>query len=118
MEQPIYAGDVVDAICALLGQVPTNEIVTLAGPESVSREELIERAGNVIGKHPVTVSIPLIVGRLMCRILERFMASPPVTEDMIDLLDHDDNVDAKSAAKRIGIKLTTLDEMLTKVIVS
>jgi uncharacterized protein YbjT (DUF2867 family) len=118
LEQPIYAGDVVDAICAMLDLAPRNEIITLAGPESVSRSELIKRAGIVIGKNPVTLSIPLMVGRLACKVLELFMTSPPVTEDMIDLLDHDDNVNSKPAADELGIRLTPLDEMLTKVIAS
>ncbi len=118
LEQPIYAGDVIDAICALLGNSSANELITLAGPEVLTRVELIKRAGRVIGKNPMIISIPVMVGRLVARVMETLMQSPPVTEDMIDLLDRDDEVDSESAARQIGIRLTPLDEMLNKVAVS
>ncbi len=44
------------------------------------------------------------------------MASPPITEDMIDLLDHDDDLDAAPVARKLGIELTALDVMLGSVI--
>ena len=44
-EQPVYAGDVVDAIIALLERTDAPELVELAGPERVTRRELTRRAG-------------------------------------------------------------------------
>ena len=117
LEQPIYAGDVIDAIIAAIEMPAMNEVMTLAGPEVLTREALIKRAGAVIGKDPVTISIPVMIGRLVGRTLESLMEYPPVTEDMIDLLDHDDSVDIEESVARMGITLTSLDEMLTKIAV-
>ena len=52
-EQPVYAGDVVDAILALLNVSDAPELIELAGPERVTRRELIRRAGVVLGRRPV-----------------------------------------------------------------
>jgi uncharacterized protein YbjT (DUF2867 family) len=117
LEQPIYAGDVINAIIAAVEMPAVNEVITLAGPEVLTRAELIRRAGRVIGNDPVTISIPVMFGRLVGRILESLLQYPPVTADMIDLLDHDDEVDSDESASRIGISLTSLDEMLKKIAV-
>jgi len=116
LEQPIYAGDVVSAICSLIENPVQDTVLELGGPESLSRRQLIHRAGLSIGKQPRVLSIPVIFGKWLGRIIGMLMVSPPVTEDMIDLLDHDDDIDAKKVADRLGIELTSLDMMLTRVI--
>jgi uncharacterized protein YbjT (DUF2867 family) len=115
-EQPIYAGDVVEAICSLIRHPLPDQILELGGPESLSRRQLIKRAGQVLGKRPIVFSLPVGIGKWLGRILDVVMPSPPITEDMIDLLDHDDEIDALSVADKLGIRLTSLEVMLGKVI--
>lgn len=43
------------------------------------------------------------------------MSSPPVTGDMIGLLDHDDDIDSIEVAEKLGIELTSLDVALARV---
>lgn len=123
LEQPIYAGDVVDAIQAVLEQFkPSNPgehsgILELAGPESVTRRELIARAGQIFGNSPAIVSLPVFMGVYLGRLCELFLSSPPITGDMIDLLDHDDDIDSLEIASILGINLTSLDNTLRKVLV-
>ncbi len=116
LEQPIYSGDVIAAICALINNPALTGILELAGPESLSRRKLFGRAGKVLGFAPVVISLPVSVGRLLGRVLELLMATPPVTRDMIDLLDHDDAIDTHEATTRLGISLTGLDETLARVL--
>ncbi len=116
LEQPIYAGDVVNAICALVETPAQEQILELGGPESLTRAELIQRAGSIVGKEPIVISVPVVIGKWIGRAFAKVMSSPPVTEDMIDLLDHDDNIDAIPVAKKLGIELTPLDVMLGRVI--
>lgn len=113
-EQPVYAGDVVDAILALLRAPDAPEIVELAGPERVTRRELIRRAGAVLGRRPVLVSLPVALGRMLASVIERLTVNPPMTRAMLDVLDHDDNVDVLPARRSLGLELTTLDEMLRR----
>jgi uncharacterized protein YbjT (DUF2867 family) len=116
LEQPIYAGDLVNAITAVIQRPPGNEVIELAGMESVTRRELIARAGSTLGNHPTVISIPLFAGLFIGKVLEILLPSPPVTADMIEILDHDDQVDAEPVARQLGIELTSLDQTLAKVI--
>ena len=116
LEQPIYAGDLVNAIAAVIQRPPGNEIMELAGMESVTRRELIARAGTTVGSQPSIISIPLFLGLWTGKLLEILLNSPPVTADMIDILDHDDQIDARLTARQLGIELTSLDQTLVKVI--
>ncbi len=116
LEQPIYAGDVVDAIEAAVNKKMGAGILEIAGPESISRQALIKRAARVSGNDPAIISIPLFIGLMLGWLLERLLASPPVTADMIELLDHDDRVDVSSAVNQLDIQLTSLDDMLAKVL--
>ena len=113
-EQPVYAGDVVDAILALLNVSDAPELIELAGPERVTRRELIRRAGVVLGCRPVLVSLPIAFGRMLAAAFERLSANPPMTRAMLDVLDHDDDVDVRPACKSLGLELTPLDETLRR----
>ena len=113
LEQPIYAGDVVDAIVvgiALTGR--DNIVLDLAGPESLSRTDLVERAGACVGNRPMRISLPLAPVLGLAWFAERLMTNPPVTRAMLEVLDHDDCIDPMPAAAKLGIRLTPLDEML------
>ena len=116
LEQPIYAGDVIDAVIALVREEnPAGGVIELGGPESLSRSALTSRAGEVVGNAPRLVSLPLFVGLTLAWLMERVSGNPPVSCDMLKLLDHDDNVDNSAALSRLGISLTSLDEMLRRV---
>ena len=114
-EQPIYAGDVIEAIVQSL-DIDRSETIELAGPESLSRKSLILRAAELLDHHPVVINLPIGCGLLLAGVLESVSKNPPVTRDMLNVLDHDDDIDALSAAGRLGITLTSLDDMLKAVI--
>ena len=113
-EQPVYAGDVVDAIVALLERTDAPELVELAGPERVTRRELTRRAGHALGRRTLLISLPIALGRMLAAMFERLSVNPPVTRAMLDVLDHDDNVDVAPACGSLGLELTALDETLRR----
>jgi NADH dehydrogenase len=114
LEQPIYAGDVVNAIRAALGE--SFGRLLLAGPESLSRADLVRRAGVVLGSEPRPLSLPIGLGRAVIGLLEAILPNPPMTRAMLDVLDHDDQIDPLDAARRLGISLTSLDQTLRSVL--
>ena len=117
LEQPIYAGDVVDAIVAGIEYVGDGHLVLdLAGPESLPRAELVRRAGSLIGNRPRCVSLPLAPVMGFAWLVERLLANPPVTPSMLGVLDHDDCIDPTAAAAKLGIRLTGLDAMLRRCV--
>ena len=110
----MYAGDVIAALSRLL-DVEAPGVLELAGPESLSRSSLIQRTAAVSRQGTVAViSIPLAVGLLMAYVLETLVSNPPVTRDMLGVLDHDDQTESDTA-ERLGISLTPLDKMLSLV---
>lgn len=117
LEQPIYAGDVIDAILAglRLEQIGGMRFL-LAGPESLSRRQLIERAAALLDVRPHIVSLPRALGMALAFVMEKSSANPPLTRAMLGVLDHDDDVDSTAAAQRLGVVLTPLDEMLRRVL--
>ncbi len=117
LEQPIYAGDVVKAIVidiqkTLFGNAANHGLVEWAGPESLSRRALQQRADNILGKQSTLISLPLGLGLLVAWIFEKLSASPPVSRAMLKVLDHDDDIDVKTTSEKLGIDLTGLDETL------
>lgn len=111
LEQPVYAGDVTRALEAGV-EAGFSGTLELAGPESLSRRELVRRAGVVVGRRPRIISLPLAAGWFIAWLLEVTMSDPPMTRTMLGLLDHDDCVDPSQACQVLGIELTPLDEML------
>ena len=117
LEQPIYAGDVVEAIVRGVSQPGLDDVVLeLAGPESLSRRALLERAARLYGKSPLVVPIPLGLNLGIALLLERLLANPPVTRAMLGVLNHDDDVDPAEPCRRLGLELTPLDEALRRCV--
>ena len=118
LEQPIYAGDVVQALLnALALPLPASEALDLGGPTSLSRRALTERAASSMGrKAPVIISLPMRVGMGMAAIMELIAGvsggAAPVTRAMLGVLDHDDAIDPLPACARLGLQLTSLQQTL------
>ena len=117
LEQPIYAKDIIDVVNidikrALEEDHSPSGIKTLAGPTSLTRERLIEKAAKQLGVKVKVFSLPLFLGYTLAKICEMLVSKPPITQAMLGVLDHDDDIDPLPSSKELGINLTTLDEML------
>jgi uncharacterized protein YbjT (DUF2867 family) len=112
-EQPIAAEDVVAAILGALDASDLSDVtLDLAGPESLSHRELVERAARILGRQVSFGSIPLPVARGFAWLASRLAADPPLTPAMLGVLEHDDDIDPSPACRALGIELTPLDEAL------
>lgn len=112
LEQPIYVGDVVAAVCAVLASPQEDMQLDLAGPESLPRTELIQRTARLLGRSTKVISLPVGLGYAAAFVLEKLSSNPPVTRAMLGVLDHDDQVDAQPALQALGLELTSLDATL------
>ncbi len=114
LEQPIYAGDVTEAIVRGLEAPGLDDVaLDLAGPESLPHRALVARAAALLGGPPPRViPVPRAVAFAGAWLAERLLSDPPVTRAMLGVLDHDDRIDPAEACRRLGIALTPLDEML------
>jgi NADH dehydrogenase len=115
--QPIYAGDVVEAIVAGLERDDLDDLIfDLAGPESLTQREFIERAAEQYGRRPRVVSIPVSLLGFITRLAERFLTNPPLTKSALEVILADDDIDPELAQRKLGIELTPLDEILRRCV--
>ena len=115
VEQPIYAGDVINAIWSCLNKPSQQKrLFNLAGPQAISRKSLVQKAGRVINNTPRIISLPLFFGMGLAKTSEILLKNPIVTRDMLKILDHDDDIDCAAACSFLGVELTSLEEMLER----
>ncbi len=112
-EQPIDTRDVVSALrLAAAERGDARLALDLAGPESLTHRELVARIARVLGKPaPRVVPVPAALAFGAAALLER-LAEPPVTRAMLGVLEHDDDIDPRPAAQRLGLALTPLADTL------
>lgn len=116
-EQPIYAGDVIDALVAGVSRHGLDNLaLDLAGPDSTTHRDLVARASALHGRRPRTVPVPLGLVKAVALALESLSKDPPITRSMLGVLDHDDDVDPAPACARLGIDLTPLEETLRRCV--
>ena len=123
LEQPIYAGDIIEVINldigrSLKGDLSPSGIKTLAGPISLTREKLIKKAAKLLGARVIVFSLPLFLGYGLARIFEILFSNPPLSRAMLGVLDHDYVIDPLHSCKELGIELTVLDTMLEITLIS
>ena len=116
-EQPIDGEDVVAAILAGLGFPGGGSLaLDLAGPESLSRRELLERTARLWGSRPIAIPVPYALEHGFAFLAEKLLPDPPLTRAMLGVLDHDDEIDPKPACDALGIQLTPLGETLARCV--
>ncbi len=115
--QPIYAGDLIEAIAAGLEREDLDDLILdLAGPESLPQREFIQRAARLHDNRPRIVSVPTGLVLFIAGLLERFFANPPITKTALEVILADDDVDPEPARRKLGIDLTPLDEILRRCV--
>ena len=113
LQQPIAAADVVAAmLAATRPSVPGDTVLELAGPESLPHRALVERTARVLGQTVTFASTPMMAAQAFAWLAETLLADPPLTLDMLGVLEQDDAVDPQPAQEALGIELTPLDDAL------
>ena len=94
--QPVYAGDVAEAMAkAVAGETKPGTVYELGGPQVMSFKELMQYVLATIERRRLLVPIPFWVARIQALFFE-FMPKPLLTRDQVELL-RSDNVVSDSA---------------------
>jgi uncharacterized protein YbjT (DUF2867 family) len=90
--QPVYVGDVAQAVIAALERddAPGNTY-ELGGPQTYSFAELMRYMLQVLGRRRLLVSLPFGIATLQARFLE-LLPAPLLTRDQVELLKRDNVV--------------------------
>jgi len=104
--QPVFAGDVAEAIAkAADGDTKPGTIYELGGPDVRTFRELMEFVLATIERHRLLVPVPFAVMKFNATFLE-YLPKPPLTPDQVELLKYDNVVSA--AARQDGRTLEGL----------
>ncbi|MCA3625009.1 MAG: complex I NDUFA9 subunit family protein [Methylobacterium sp.] len=115
--QPVYVGDVAEAIArALEGAAKPGTTYELGGPEVKSFKALLEYILAVTGRSRPLVPLPFPIARLQASVME-LLPSPMLTVDQVRMLETDNVVSAQAiAAKRtlagLGVTPTTIEAVV------
>ena len=115
--QPVYAGDVGEAIArAVDGAAPPASTYELGGTEVLSFRECMERMLAVTQRRRVLVPVPWGIARIMGRIGQH-VPGRPITNDQVRMLQFDNVVcpEAKAEGRTLaglGIEPTALEVVL------
>jgi NADH dehydrogenase len=94
--QPVYVGDVAEAIVAgLQRRDAAGQLYELGGPQVYSFAELMRYMLAVVGRRRLLLPVSFGMAELQARFLE-LLPSPPLTRDQVELLKRD-NLVAKGA---------------------
>ena len=113
--QPVYVGNVADAICkALQDDACAGQTYELGGPEVMTMKEIMEYTLAEAGMKRLLLPLPSSIAALQARVLE-LLPKPPLTRDQLKLLAHDNVVadDAKGFAD-LGITPTPVEAVVPR----
>jgi NADH dehydrogenase len=111
--QPVYVGDVADAVMMAMAR-PDAEggLFELGGPEVMTFKELMELMLRTLRRRRLLVPVPFGLASLKAAFLE-WLPTPPLTRDQVRML-HQDNVAAPGmpGLAELGITPTALELVL------
>jgi len=85
--RPLAVADLVRILkAALLGDRLSRQTVAVTGPEEMPFREAVRRVGHAVGKSPLVVPMPLVVGRLLAWCAEAVMTIPMVSLAQLRIL--------------------------------
>ncbi|HET6221974.1 MAG TPA: complex I NDUFA9 subunit family protein, partial [Dongiaceae bacterium] len=113
--QPVYVGDVADALARLAedpaaaGKNPAGKPYELGGPSIYSFRELLEYLLREIGRRRLLLPLPFALAQLQAAFLE-WLPTPPLTRDQVRLLERDNVVSPNAPTLAdLGIQPTALE---------
>ena len=98
--QPIYVGDVAEAICrAAEGQVKGGKVYEIGGPEVATHKDLVARVLTDTGRNNPLLPLPAGLAKLMAFPLS-LLPSPLITGDQVDQLQADNIVSEEARREK------------------
>lgn len=115
--QPVYVGDVADAVMAALGLTEQKidargKIFELGGPEVVTFKGIYERLFRFTKRKRALVTLPFAVAKIQGCVLG-FLPNPPLTKDQVESLKTDSVVSPTALSFHdLGIAPAAMDTIL------
>ncbi|HEV7340592.1 MAG TPA: complex I NDUFA9 subunit family protein [Sphingopyxis sp.] len=106
--QPVYVGDVADAVVAALGDAAAGQTFELGGPQVLTMGELQRWIADATGRAPLFVDVPDVVAGALASGLG-WAPGAPITKDQWLMLQKDNVVaDGAAGLAELGVTPTSL----------
>ncbi|MFZ5796001.1 MAG: complex I NDUFA9 subunit family protein [Sphingomonas sp.] len=107
--QPVYVGDVADAVVAAIENpaLSAGKTLELGGPDILSMGALVRWIAKAIRRTPHIVELPDAIGGAIAAF--GFLPGAPITSDQWKMLANDNVVSGKNGLTALGITPTPLD---------
>lgn len=111
--QPVYVGDVAEAVIAGLERPElAGKTFELGGPRVYTFKQLLEYILRVTGRRRLLLPLPFGLARIQARFLE-LLPTPPLTRDQVALLERDNVVTAgMPGLAELGIRPTPVEAIV------
>ena len=110
--QPVYVGDVADAVMASIAQPEAaGKTFELGGPDVRTFRELMRYVLEQTGRRRMLVEIPPGIAQIQARIMEH-VPGKPLTRDQLILLAHDNVTGSLPGLAALGIVPTPIDQIV------
>jgi len=110
--QPIWHEDLAKLLATAVEHKDiAGQILEAAGPEITTMNDLLQRFGEITGRSPVRVPVPMPLAQLTARFASAVMPLP-VDENKLTMLQEKNVVRGTSATAVLGITTTPLDQGL------
>jgi len=113
--QPVYVGDVADAVVnALDAASSVGDTYELGGPRTYTYREIMELVSRETGRRRLLVPVPFLLAKVKAAFLE-LLPSPPLTRDQLTLLATD-NVASENAKglTELGVAPTSVEAIVPR----
>ena len=120
--QPVYAGDVAEAIAlAVDGEARSGAVYELGGPKVTSLRQCLDIVSKAVGRNRMIVSLPWWMAKLVGK-LTGWMPGAPITSDQVKLLQSDNIVSTEAekqglTLKGLGIQAKTMEATIPAYLV-
>lgn len=86
--QPVYVGDVVEALARCVDDPSTiGQEYDLGGPEVLTYEDIVKRVLKALGTSRILIKIPVPLLRPVVVIMQTVLPVPPATTSLLEMLD-------------------------------
>ncbi len=111
--QPVFVGDVADAVIKILDDPATaDNVYELGGPRVISFRELMKLVLSETCRRRLLLPMPLAIAEIEAWFLE-MLPVPPLTRDQVKLLESDNVVSAEARTfKDLGLEPTAVEAIL------
>jgi uncharacterized protein YbjT (DUF2867 family) len=103
--QPIHVEDVAEAVVAALERLETvGQSYDLVGPERVTVKELLQSLARAVSGPRWSVHVPTLLVKPLASALHQLLEKPPLTPDMMALLEEDATGDLEPLRRDLGLE--------------